>query len=454
MFCKFFIFATVLKRIKPKSLNMKRIFFLIVFVIAGMINVIAQSSDGTNPSQNTAALEKKMQKSDQSIQDPKKGSDPKTWVDRAKLFEDIYESNTQFLRNGMPLTELKILFKEPKEIKKVEVAGAPVEQYVYDRISINLDNGTVKSWEETKTIFPDPLKEALNSYNKAIELDKDGKVKKKITEGLKELKAKFEKEALNEYNLKNFSKSYEGFKSMVEINENSLVNIADTAIVYYTGVTANEAGKPTEAIPYLNKAISMNYNAPLMYLDLNKAYIALGDSTQALTALQKGNQKYPENVSILIELINYYLVKGHSTEALEYLSKAKNNDPNNKSFYFAEGVLYDKMGEMDKSIAAYNKSIELDPTYFDAYYNAAVVYYNYGVKLLEEAQNEKDNNKYIEKKAASEAEFKKAIPYMEKASEINPKDASSLETLKSLYYRLRINDKLEQVNQKLKELKG
>lgn len=443
-----------LNELKPKSLNMKRIFFLIVFVIAGMINVIAQSADGTSPSQNTAALEKKMQKSDQSIQDPKKGIDPKTWMDRAKVFEDIYDSNTQFLRNGMPVTELKIIFKEPKEIRKIEVGGASVEQYVYDRININLENGSVKSWEETKTVHPDPLKEALNSFNKAIELDKEGKLKKKITEGLKELKAKFEKKALNDYNLKDFSKSYEGFKSMVEINENSLLNVADTAIVYYTGVTANEAGKPSEAIPYFKKAIAMNYNSPMIFLDLDKAYLALGDSTQALSALQQGNQKYPENVSILIELINYYLVKGQSTEALDYLNKAKNNDPNNKSFYFAEGVLFDKMGEMEKSITAYNKAIELDPTYFDAYYNAAVVYYNYGVKLLEEAQNEKDNNKYLEKKAASEGEFKKAVPYMEKASEINPKDVSSLETLKSLYYRLKVNDKLEQVNQKLKELKG
>ena len=73
---------------------------------------------------------------------------------------------------------------------------------------------------------------------------------------------------------------------------------------------------------------------------------------------------------------------------------------------------------------------------------------------MEDAVNENDNKKYLEKKAAAEEQFKKAIPYMEKASELNPKEVSPLETLKALYYRLKMNDKLEIVNQKLKELKG
>jgi tetratricopeptide (TPR) repeat protein len=422
-------------------------------IIAGLFKVIAQAPDGSS-ALNYSALEKKLQKSDQTIQDPKKGSDPKTWIERAKIFQDIAEVNTQMLRSGMSAAELKLFYKEPKEIKNVEINGSNVEQYVYDKVLVNLENGSIKSWQETQTIHPQPLKEALNSYNKAIELDKEGKSKKKIVDGLNDLKAKFEKQALNEYNLKDFTKSHEAFRSMVDISENKLINTNDTLIIYYTGVTANEAGKPAEAINYFKKAVALNYNSPSIYLDMNKAYLATGDSAQALSSLQEGFQKYPDNVSILIELINYYLVKGQSKEALEYLAKAKANDPNNKSFYFAEGTLYDKMSDANNAIKAYDKAIEIDPKYYDAYYNAAVVYYNSAVKMMEEAVNETDNNKYLEKKAAAEEQFKKAIPYMEKASEINPQETSPLETLKALYYRLKMNDKLEQVNQKLKELKG
>lgn len=432
---------------------MKRISLLLALIISGIVNVLAQGTESTSML-NYSSLENKLKKSDVAIQDPKKGIDPKTWIERAKLFQDIAEVNVQMLRNGMTATELKLFYKEPKEIKKVEVNNVATDQYVYDRMLVNVENGNVKSWQETQVIHPDPLKEALNSYNKASELDKEGKTKKKITEGLKDLKTKLEKKALNEYNLKDFNKSYEAFKAMVEIGENPLINTSDTLIIYYTGVTASEAGKPGEAITYFKKAMALNYNSPAIYLDLNKAYVASGDSAQALESLKNGFIKYPDNVSILIELINYYLVKGQSEQALQYLEKAKNNDPNNKSFYFAEGTLYDKMGQTQNAITAYNKSIELDPKYFDAYYNIAVVFYNNAVKLMEEAVNEQDNKKYLEKKSVAEEEFKKAIPYMEKANEINPTDRSSLETLKSLYYRMKMNDKLEEVTKKIKELES
>jgi tetratricopeptide (TPR) repeat protein len=432
---------------------MKRISLLLALIISGIVNVMAQGPE-SGSMLNYNSLENKLKKSDANIQDPKKGIEPKVWIERAKLFQDIAEVNIQMLRNGMTATEVKLFYKEPKETKKVQVNGVENDQFVYERMVVNVENGTVKSWQETQVIHPTPLKEALNCYNKASELDKEGKTKKKITEGLKDLKTKLEKKALNEYNLKDFNKSFDAFSTMVEIGENPLVNTNDTLIIYYTGVTASEANKPTEAIKYFKKAMALNYNSPALYLDLNKAYAASGDSTQALESLKSGFTKYPENVSILIELINYYLVKGQSEQALAYLEKAKSNDPNNKSFYFAEGTLYDKMGKTQDAIKAYNKSIELDPKYFDAYYNIAVVFYNNAVKLMEEAVNEQDNKKYLEKKSVAEEEFKKAIPYMEKASEINPSDRPSLETLKSLYYRMKMNDKLEEVTKKIKELEN
>ena len=47
-------------------------------------------------------------------------------------------------------------------------------------------------------------------------------------------------------------------------------------------------------------------------------------------------------------------------------------------------------------------------------------------------------------------EFKKAIPYMEKAHEINPTDKFTLESLKTLYYRLKMLDKHAEIIEKIK----
>jgi tetratricopeptide (TPR) repeat protein len=238
--------------------------------------------------------------------------------------------------------------------------------------------------------------------------------------------------------------------------------------MFYAGIEAYSAKLYNEAIKYFNKAADHNYDDPLIYTTLKACYYFIGDTTKGVEALNKGLQKYPNNQDILVELINYFLSLGESGRALEYLQKAKEKDPTNKSFYFAEGTLHDKMGNTAKAIEVYQKACEMDTTYFDAFYNLGVIYFNSGVKLTEAANNEMDNKKYAEKKKIADEEFKRVIPYMERAYSIislTPVSDSpdvnranlenkraTLETLKTLYYRLKMTEKFENVNKALKEI--
>ena len=47
--------------------------------------------------------------------------------------------------------------------------------------------------------------------------------------------------------------------------------------------------------------------------------------------------------------------------------------------------------------------------------------------------------------------FKQALPFLEKAAELNPTDRNTLMSLKQLYARLGMNDKYKEVEQKLKK---
>ena len=434
---------------------MKRITFFIAFFIAGLINLQAQTDVSSGP--NYKSLESKLEKSNKTIEDPKKNAVPKTWVERAKLFQEIAEVNTQNLRAGMSSTEIKLFFKDPKEVKTFQNGK---EQWIYERMILDIENAVLKDWKETQVIHPKPLDEALACYNKAIELDTEGKLTKKIGENLKGLKELYQKKALNCYSIQDFACSSESFKKEVTISEMKQVNVIDTLIIYYTGLTANESKNYDDAITFFQKAADLKYKEPGLYNNLYKAYLAKGDSAKAFTSLKQGFATYPENVGILIEIINYYLITNESQAALEYLDKAKKNDPGNKSFYFADGTLYDKIGNMDKAVESYKKAMELDPNYFDAYFNLAVVYFNNAVKLTEVANSELDNKKYLDKKAIADEEFKKVIPHMEKAYDIakaSPDGAintrSALDTLKTLYYRLKMTDQLDRVNKLLQDLK-
>jgi hypothetical protein len=52
-----------------------------------------------------------------------------------------------------------------------------------------------------------------------------------------------------------------------------------------------------------------------------------------------------------------------------------------------------------------------------------------------------DNAKYMEELKKADSWFDKSMPFMEKCVELMPKDKSSLESVKNLYYRLMSKDK-------------
>jgi hypothetical protein len=50
--------------------------------------------------------------------------------------------------------------------------------------------------------------------------------------------------------------------------------------------------------------------------------------------------------------------------------------------------------------------------------------------------------------------YANALPYMEKALELNPDDVYSMQNLKELYYRLRMTEKYDAITAKLDAIMG
>ena len=219
-------------------------------------------------------------------------------------------------------------------------------------------------------------------------------------------------------------------------------------------MVAGLAGLHQESIKYYELARKYNYPKPDLYANLKKEYFTIGDTAAGVKVLDLGFKKFPDNQAILVELIRYYLVAGKSKEAMDYLKLAQKSDSTNVSFVFAEGTLYDKLGEKDKAIATYKKCIEMDSTFFNGYYNLGVLYYNIAAKMYDAANAIADNQKYEIAKKAADEELSKAIPYMEKAHEIDPKDDNTLQTLKTIYYRLKMMDKFNDIKEKIDSLTG
>ncbi len=419
---------------------MRQVVVLLAVVFLYGINCFAQNES------KFKSLKDNINKSDAAIQDPKKESNPKTWMDRGKLFQEANGVNVSYLRFGMPTTEVKLYFKDPKQVLTKEVEGAVQETYEYSQINVFFENGAVKSWEETQTVTDNPLGKAVSAYEKAKSLDEKGKNEKKIIEAYKSINNDVEMKALNAYTNQKFKEAYDAALLRIEVSK--LLGVSDTLFYYYAGYFAyaqseKDSSLWKQAVDYFEKAVALGFketgeNKGLLYTMLYQANMNIGDQDKALKYAKEGFEKYPESIQLIYTLINYYLQRGESREALDYVeqAKAKESAPN-PNLLFAEGALYDKLGEKDKAISAYNASIAADPNKYDSYYNKAVVYYNSAIKLMDDANGAKTNDEFEKKKDIAEAEFMRAIPPLEKAHELNPNEREIMETLKTLYYRLK-----------------
>lgn len=433
---------------------MKKLAYMLSFLFL-MLPVIsfAQTAAGT-PDANYSIYKNKLKKSDSNLSNEKKTASPKFWLSRAELMMDIFDLHREFLNQGTQAAHVKLIYGEPNETKQWEGDdGAQYEEYVYEKVKIIFKNGGLDSFEETMVLYDNPLDEAFKSLEKAEELDTEGKSTKDLTEDYMKLKSQYERLAIEKFFKENYEGSYHDFAAVYDINQKPpMEGAVDTMLLYYTGMAASRANKIDESIKFYELAKENDCPEADLYVFLKQKYFQVGDTAKGIATLEEGFKKHPDNQSVLIELINYYLMNNRGEEALEYLKIAQEDDPTNLSFIFAEATLYDKLGETDKALETYNRCIEIDPDYFNAYYNIGVMYYNKAVEMYKEADKIGTPKEYGEAKDAADEVLAKALPYMEDANRIDPEEVSTLETLKTLYYRMGMNDKYEEVKTKLESM--
>ena len=314
--------------------------------------------------------------------------------------------------------------------------------------------------ENIKKLAQDPLGIAFESYKKALELDEKGKNAKSIKIKLTLLTADLTSKAIDAFNTQNFAKAFDAFEQILDLEALPImkpedgVAAIDTAIVYNAALAAFHSEKYDDAIKYYKEAAKHKYLGAHMHHLISEGYLAKKDTLGSLGALNEGLQIYPQNTEIVIDLINVYLDLKKNDEAVKYLNMAIANDPENSSYYFVLGTVYDRLEKYDDAKVCYEKAIKYKPDYFDPLYNLGVYYFNRGVKQIEIANNVPPNEttRYEAEKNKANEEFSKAIPYMEKAHECNPKERYTLESLKALYYRLGMSDKQKEVEEKMKSL--
>lgn len=317
-------------------------------------------------------------------------------------------------------------------------------------------------------LVANPLDEAFQAIQKAQSLDEKNLNIIEINQALLVLSEQFFNTGATAYNENNFKKASENFIN--SFNVSKAFGTTDTSTLYNAGLSAEIGTFYDEAYKIYRQVEEMDYNQPFLYSSLTNITLRNKDYEAAESWIQKGREKYPDNLELIFAEANVHLTAGNIPEAKNVLELAISKDPYNANLHYAFGVNYDQMSKdslysdedrafaYNEAVKAYNKAIELKPDYFDAIYNLGALYFNEGIRLFVEADNilrggytQENLTKSSQLEDQSKTIWREnAQPYLEESlALLQPDDANYeivLRSLRELYMRTGQNEKLEETN--------
>ena len=187
-------------------------------------------------------------------------------------------------------------------------------------------------------------------------------------------------------------------------------------------------------------------------------YVQNGENEKALGAMADARAENPDDLGLLLSEANVYLKMGNKEKFKALMEEATMKDPNNAELQYNLGVLAAEGGNLEASKKYYKKAIEIDPGYVDAYNNLAVAILQGEADIIEQMNNlgtsSADNRKYDELKEKRSQLYHEAIPYLEKALEMNKTNINAARTLKNIYSALGETEKFKEMKTKVAEMEA
>ncbi len=366
-------------------------------------------------------------------------------------------------------------FAEARKAIKLALADSTTANDVYtwyvagligNKENESLYNKAILNQKFDADVKGQAIVESYNYFMKAIKLDsvpdKKGKIKLKYT---KDIKAKIKDYYTTQQNLiaygaylfekKDYESTINAFDIFLAIPKLAIMNneipldSTYNMITYYDAIACTNAKKHDKAIKLYEGLKDKNYETLAVYQLLYEEYVTEKDTVNFVKTLKEGFEKFPTEPWFLQNLINYFIYSKQLPEALNYLNTAIEREPGLAQYRYVKGNLDETLEKYDDAKASFEKAIELDPTMADAHAGLGRLLYNKAVKMLDDANNIKDIKLYNAAQKKAEDVFKQSLPYFIKASELSPKELEFKRTLKTLYYRLKMDKEFEAVSKEI-----
>jgi tetratricopeptide (TPR) repeat protein len=296
--------------------------------------------------------------------------------------------------------------------------------------------GEAAGHTEIKALDPKKtMKTGFESLKLANEKDTKGKYEDKINGYCYQKKSIYYNAGIKGFQDKDYEAAMGGFGLSTAYSE--VLGMSDSAGYFNTGLAAYNVKEWEVVQESFTKCVEYGYRPGSSVSYLTEAYKSQGKLGEAETMLNEQLAKYPGDKDIMVSLINIYLAQDKKEDAEKVLTNAISVDPNNKDLHYAVATVYENLERYDDAEKAYLKVLELDANYTDALLGLGAVYFNKAADFNGKINDLQPGDPQEEVFRASMNEnFKKSLPYLVKADELNPNNKEILTSLKQAYYKL------------------
>lgn len=204
--------------------------------------------------------------------------------------------------------------------------------------------------------------------------------------------------------------------------------------------------------PQRSESILGDFYVRLLFMYIEEKRVADFDAL-----IKVARAKFPANDDLLKLELQAYLDREDFSGAIAKLDEALTKEPNNPLYLYNAGFLYhQKLKNVAKGIEYYQKAIAADEKYVDAIYMLGLVYIDESNKFVEQINSLPRNatqKQFDDLDKKKNAELQKALSYFERSYAVNPKDLSTLEALREVYYKLSKYEDVKRIAAEIAALK-
>ena len=215
---------------------------------------------------------------------------------------------------------------------------------------------------------------------------------------------------------------------------------------YYAVYSGYKMKDPKATLHHSYEALkdTVHYNYMLQYLA--ETYMLEKDTARYVASLKEGFKRVPTFPYFFPRLVEYYVVRNQLDSAMTVVNEALTVVPDSDVYLAAKSNLLLEQGKLQECIEVSKKVIEVNQKLGDPYYNAGICYFNLAV---EQDKNSHNSHKVKEQ---VEANYKKALPYLVKYREMEPKEQGKWAfPLYTIYLNLNMGKEFDEIDKVMKQ---